>query len=279
MTFTNLLIANRGEIAIRIARAAADLGLDCTAIYSIDDERSLHVRAADRAVPLPAAGAKAYLDIAGIIAAAKSAGATRSTRLRLPGRKRRFRPRLRPGRNRLRRPLPRSPRGLRRQDAGARHRDSRRRAGDRRDGGPADLPALEAFLDHLPPGAAMIVKAVAGGGGRGLRVVRERAELTEALASASREAEAAFGVGAVYAERYVDKARHIEVQVAGDRTGVLAIGERDCSLQRRHQKIIEIAPAPNLPEPLRARLFEAAVNIAAAARYRNSRHPGVPAGR
>jgi acetyl/propionyl-CoA carboxylase alpha subunit/acetyl-CoA carboxylase carboxyltransferase component len=269
MTFTNLLIANRGEIAIRIARAAADLGLDCTAIYSSDDERSLHVRAADRAVPLAAAGAKAYLDIAGIIAAAKSARCDA----------------IHPGYGFLAESadfaracaqagiafVGPSPEALEAFGDKTRARAIAIRAGVpviAGTDGPADLPALEAFLDQLPPGAAMIVKAVAGGGGRGLRVVRERAELPEALASASREAEAAFGVGAVYAERYIDKARHIEVQVAGDRTGVLAIGERDCSLQRRHQKIIEIAPAPNLPEPLRARLFEAAVNVAAAARYR-----------
>src|SRR5206468_837618 len=106
------------------------------------------------------------------------------------------------------------------------------------------------------------------GGGRGMRVVRRRDDIAEAFGAASREAEAAFGDGAVYAERLIENARHIEVQVAGDRTGVLAIGERDCSIQRRHQKILEIAPAPGIGEPLRARLFEAAATLAAATRYR-----------
>jgi len=269
MTFTNLLIANRGEIAIRIARAAADLGLDCTAIYSIDDERSLHLRAADRAVPLGASGAKAYLDIAGVIAAARTARCDA----------------IHPGYGFLSENadfaracaqagiafVGPSPEALEAFGDKTRARALAVRAGVpviMGTDGPVDLAELEAFFDTLPSGAAMIVKAVAGGGGRGLRVVRERAELAGAFASASREAEAAFGVGAVYAERYIAAARHIEVQVAGDRTGVLAIGERDCSLQRRHQKIIEIAPAPNLSEPLRARLFEAAVDVAAATRYR-----------
>jgi acetyl/propionyl-CoA carboxylase alpha subunit/acetyl-CoA carboxylase carboxyltransferase component len=269
MTFTNLLIANRGEIAIRIARAAADLGLDCTAVYATDDERSLHVRAADRAVPLGGSGARAYLDIAGVIAAARTARCDA----------------IHPGYGFLSESadfaracaqagisfVGPSPETLEAFGDKTRARVLAAGAGvpvipgaD----GPVDLPELAAFFDTLPPGAALIIKAVAGGGGRGLRVVRDRGELPEAFAAASREAEAAFGVGAVYAERYVVDARHIEVQVAGDRTGVLAIGERDCSLQRRHQKIMEIAPAPNLSEPLRARLFEAAVTVAAAARYR-----------
>ncbi len=269
MTFTNLLIANRGEIAIRIARAAADLGLECTAVYASDDERSLHVRAADRAVPLGASGARAYLDIAGVIAAAKAARCDA----------------IHPGYGFLSESatfaracaqagiafIGPSPEALEAFGDKTRARALAIRAGVpviAGTDGPADLAALEAFFDALPPGAAMIIKAVAGGGGRGMRVVGDRTELAEAFASASREAEAAFGVGAVYAEQFIDRARHIEVQVAGDRTGVLAIGERDCSLQRRHQKIIEIAPAPNLTEPLRARLFEAAVNIAAATRYR-----------
>src|SRR5579859_1036004 len=269
MTFTNLLIANRGEIAIRIARAAADLGLDCTAIYSADDERSLHVKAADRAVPLGATGTKAYLDIVGVIAAAKAARCDA----------------IHPGYGFLSESaafaracaqagvafVGPSPEALEAFGDKTRARAIAQRAGApviAGTDGPADLPALEAFFDALPAGAAMIIKAVAGGGGRGMRIVRDRAELAAAFAAASREAEAAFGVGAVYAELFVGRARHIEVQVAGDRTGVLAIGERDCSLQRRHQKIVEIAPAPNLSEPLRARLFEAAVNIAAAARYR-----------
>jgi acetyl-CoA carboxylase carboxyltransferase component/biotin carboxyl carrier protein len=114
----------------------------------------------------------------------------------------------------------------------------------------------------------MMIKAAAGGGGRGLRVVREAGEIEAAFAAAAREASAAFGEGALYAERLIDQARHIEVQVAGDQGAVLAVGDRDCSLQRRHQKIVEIAPAPSLAADLRARLFDAAVTLAAAVRYR-----------
>ena len=135
--------------------------------------------------------------------------------------------------------------------------------------GAAGLEEIAAFFESLPEGAAMMIKAVAGGGGRGMRVVREASQIAHAYASASREAELAFGSDEVYAERLIENARHIEVQVAGDRTGVLAIGERDCSIQRRRQKLVEIAPAPNLPDTARARLWEAAATLAAAARYRN----------
>jgi acetyl/propionyl-CoA carboxylase alpha subunit/acetyl-CoA carboxylase carboxyltransferase component len=269
MTFKNLMIANRGEIAIRIARAAADLGLATTAIFATDDAASLHISAADRAVGLGAAGARAYLDIATLIEAARAARCDA----------------IHPGYGFLSESAPfaracasagiafvgPSPEALETFGDKARARALAIRAGvpvvpgtD----GPVDLAGMEAFFESLPPGGAMMIKAVAGGGGRGMRAVRDRGRIGEAFAAASREAMAAFGEGALYAERLVDHARHIEVQIAGDNGGVLAIGERDCSLQRRHQKILEIAPAPNLSEPLRARLFEAAVTLAAAARYR-----------
>ncbi len=269
MPFQNLLIANRGEIAIRIARAAADLGLRSTTLYSTDDAASLHVRAGDQAVPLGAAGAKAYLDIPAVIAAAKAAHCDA----------------IHPGYGFLSENadfaracaqaglafVGPSPEALELFGDKARAKGLAVRAGVpviTGTDGAADLAEMTAFFDTLPRGAAMMIKAVAGGGGRGMRPVRTREELPDAFAAASREAQAAFGVGLVYAERLIEHARHIEVQVAGDRTGVLAIGERDCSLQRRHQKILEIAPAPNLLEGVRTRLFEAAVNLAAAARYR-----------
>ena len=269
MTITKILIANRGEIAIRIARAAADLGLASTAIFSTDDERSLHVKAADRAVGLGAAGAKAYLDIAAIVAAARKAGCDA----------------IHPGYGFLAESaafaracaqggltfIGPSPEAL---DMFGDKAKARALAIRSRvpvlpgTDGAADLESIGAFFAALPKNGAMMIKAVAGGGGRGMRVVRDPADLAEAFAAASREAQAAFGEGAVYAERLMENARHIEVQVAGDRTGVLAIGERDCSIQRRHQKILEIAPAPGLSEALRSRLFDAAVTLAAAARYR-----------
>jgi acetyl/propionyl-CoA carboxylase alpha subunit/acetyl-CoA carboxylase carboxyltransferase component len=269
MPFNNILIANRGEIAIRIARAAADLGVHTTAIFSSDDERSLHVKAADRAVALGASGAKAYLDSDAIITAARSADCDA----------------IHPGYGFLSESaafaracaqagltfIGPSPEALEVFGDKAKARALAIRAHipvlPGTEGG-ADLPEILAFFDQLPAGAGMIIKAVAGGGGRGMRVVRDRAELPAAFAAAGREAEAAFGAGAVYAEALIENARHIEVQVAGDRTGVLAIGERDCSVQRRHQKVLEIAPAPSLSETTRARLFEAAVTLAAATRYR-----------
>jgi acetyl/propionyl-CoA carboxylase alpha subunit/acetyl-CoA carboxylase carboxyltransferase component len=269
MPFTRLLIANRGEIAIRIARAAADLELPAAMIHSTDDAASLHVRAADQTVALAGAGAAAYLDIPGVIAAARQAGCDA----------------IHPGYGFLSESaafaracaqagivfVGPSPEAL---DAFGDKAKARALATRARVPvlpgveGPASLADIEAFFASLPSGAAMMIKAMAGGGGRGMRVVRAQAEIAAAYAAAAREAEAAFGDGGLYAERLLEKARHIEVQVAGDRTGVLAIGERDCSLQRRHQKILEIAPAPNIGEPLRARLYDAAVNIAAATRYR-----------
>jgi acetyl/propionyl-CoA carboxylase alpha subunit/acetyl-CoA carboxylase carboxyltransferase component len=268
MTFKSLLIANRGEIAIRIARAAADLGIATTAIFSTDDAASLHVTAADRAIGLGAAGARAYLDIPTLIDAARAGRCDA----------------IHPGYGFLSESaafaracaeagiafVGPSPQALETFGDKARARALAIASGVPAIPGTdaaADLAGVQAFFDTLPPGAAMMIKAIAGGGGRGMRAVRGRGEIKAAFAAASREAKAAFGEGAVYAERLIEHARHIEVQVAGDRGGVLAIGERDCSLQRRHQKILEIAPAPNLTEALRARLFEAAVTLAAAARY------------
>jgi acetyl/propionyl-CoA carboxylase alpha subunit/acetyl-CoA carboxylase carboxyltransferase component len=270
MPFSSLLIANRGEIAIRIARAAAELGLRTTAVYARDDAASLHVKAADRAIALEGAGARAYLDIAGLIAAAHAAGCDA----------------VHPGYGFLSESatfaracaaaglvfVGPSPEALDIFGDKAKARALAQRNGvpvAAGTAGPATQEEIEAFFDSLPPGSAIMIKALAGGGGRGMRVVRAAREIPAAFASAGREAEAAFGVGDLYAEEFIEAARHIEVQVAGDRTGVLAIGERDCSLQRRRQKLIEIAPAPNLSEPARGRLWEAAATLAAAARYRN----------
>ncbi|HXV00717.1 MAG TPA: carboxyl transferase domain-containing protein [Caulobacteraceae bacterium] len=269
MPISHILIANRGEIAIRIARAAAELGIATTAVFAEDDAASSHVLAADRARPLAAAGARAYLDIEALVAVARGGGCDA----------------VHPGYGFLSESaafarachaagltfIGPSPEAL-----DALGDKSRARAlAAKQDvpviegiAGPAGVAEIEAFFATLPPGAAMIIKAMAGGGGRGMRVVREAGEIAEAHAAAGREAQAAFGQAGLYAERLIERARHIEVQVAGDRTGVLAIGERDCSLQRRHQKIVEIAPAPNLSDDLRERLFDAAVSVAAAVRYR-----------
>ena len=265
----NLLIANRGEIAIRIARAAAELDLATVAVFATDDARSLHVKAADHAVALPGSGARAYLDIEAIVDTARRAGCDA----------------IHPGYGFLSEnaDLARacaaahitfigpSPEAL---DAFGDKAKARAIAAQKGvpilagTDGPSSLEAVHAFFASLPDGAAMMIKAVAGGGGRGMRVVREAGEIDAAYAAAAREAQGAFGVDTLYAERLIEHARHIEVQIAGDRTGVLAVGDRDCSLQRRRQKIVEIAPAPNLNAAQRERLFDAAVTLGAAVRYR-----------
>jgi acetyl/propionyl-CoA carboxylase alpha subunit/acetyl-CoA carboxylase carboxyltransferase component len=268
MSFSHLLIANRGEIAIRIARAAADLGLASTAVYSRDDAAAPHIKAADQAVALAGVGPRAYLDIEALVAAAKDAGCDA----------------LHPGYGFLCESaafaracagagitfIGPSPEALDLfgDKTKARALAVRHGAAVIAGTGPASLEDVQAFFASLPPGAGMMIKAVGGGGGRGMRVVRAAHEIAEAYGAASREALAAFGVGELYAERLIARARHIEVQVAGDRTGVLAMGDRDCSLQRRRQKLIEIAPAPNLSDAVRARLWDTAATLAAAARYR-----------
>ncbi|HYE46852.1 MAG TPA: carboxyl transferase domain-containing protein [Caulobacter sp.] len=261
MAFKRLLIANRGEMAVRIARAAAGLGLTSVAIHSQDDARSLHVRSADEAMALEGTGAGAYLDIAGVVAAAKAAGVQA----------------VHPGYGFLAENaafaracadaglvfVGPSPDALETfgDKAAARALAARLNVPLLAGTGAIDLAGARKFLaEH----GAMMLKAVAGGGGRGMRIVRQGDDLEAAFGACSREAQGAFGDGAVYAEWLVDKARHIEVQVAGDAAACVAVGERDCSVQRRHQKIVEIAPAPGLGEKLRAALHEAAVKLCAA---------------
>lgn len=268
MPVTKLLIANRGEIAIRVIRAAAGLGIRTVAVYSEDEARSLHVRAADEAHALTGVGVPAYLDIEQVVAAAVATGCDA----------------VHPGYGFL---SENATFARRCAEAGvafvgpsvgalALFGDKlRARALAEAEGvpvlsgtaGEVDIETARAFMASLD-GAPVIVKAVAGGGGRGMRVVRHPSEIDEAVPRAQSEAKAAFGNGAVYVERLVERARHIEVQVLGDYTGaVVHLGERDCSIQRRHQKLVEIAPSPGLPEGLRARITDAAVRLARAAKY------------
>jgi acetyl/propionyl-CoA carboxylase alpha subunit/acetyl-CoA carboxylase carboxyltransferase component len=264
MTFSSLLIANRGEIAIRVARAAADLGIRSVAVYSEDDVRSLHVRKADEARPLRGAGPAAYLDAAQLIAAAREAGCEA----------------IHPGYGFLSE-SPAFARACR--DAGlafagprpevldlfgdkARARAAADGAGIpivRGTAGPVSAEEARAFLASLPAGSAMVIKAVAGGGGRGMRVVAAASDVDEAYARCTSEAQAAFGDGRVYAEQFLPRARHVEVQVLGDCSGAIAhLWERECTLQRRHQKLIEVAPSPSLPAELRGRIVKAALRLA-----------------
>lgn len=269
--FHKLLIANRGEIAIRIARAAGELGLPTVAVHSKDDAASLHLRHADEVVALDGVGARAYLDIDAIVGAAKAAGCDA----------------LHPGYGFL----SENPALARRCAAeGIRFVGPRVEAlelfGDKvrakqlanecgvpliaGSGGPVGLEEARAFLAGLGEGGAMMIKAVAGGGGRGMRAVRSAADLDEAYARCRSEALAAFGSGEVYVERLVLDARHIEIQIVGDaHGGAMHLWERECTIQRRHQKLIEIAPSPTLGPALRERITSAALALAWAARYDN----------
>ncbi|MGY9057969.1 MAG: ATP-binding protein, partial [Alphaproteobacteria bacterium] len=265
-----LLIANRGEIAIRIAQTAADLGLETVAIYSEDDAASLHTRSMDQAVALTGSGPGAYLDIAQIVDTAKQAGADA----------------IHPGYGFLAEngdfaracaeagltfvgPTPDT------LDLFGDKVAARKLAADvgvpllPGTDGPTLLDVARAFFVGLEPGASAMLKAVAGGGGRGMRLVHDEEELAEAYARSQSEAQAAFGRSEVFIEQYMPHARHIEVQVVGDGTGaVAAVGERDCSVQRQNQKIVEIAPAPNLNKAVQARLHKAACDLAQATKYK-----------
>ncbi|EON16095.1 biotin carboxylase [Cupriavidus sp. GA3-3] len=270
MTNHKLLIANRGEIAIRIARAAAAMGIPSVALYSEDDCDALHVRKADAAVALPGTGPRAYLDIAAVVDAARRAGCGM----------------VHPGYGFLSENADFAQACL---DAGLVFAGpapdvlrlfgdkARARALAREHGvpvvpgtaGPTSPEQARAFFASLDGQAGMMIKALAGGGGRGMRAVHRAAGIDEAYARCVSEATAAFGNGAVYVERIVAAPRHIEIQVVADAEGrVLTLGERECSLQRRHQKLVEIAPSPSLDDALRARLADAAATLARAAAYR-----------
>lgn len=271
MSFKKLLIANRGEIAIRIARAAADAGIATVAMHPVDDALSLHVRVADEAVEIPGRGARAYLDIDAVVKAAKSTGCDA----------------VHPGYGFLSENAAFARACL---DAGITFVGPKATAlelfGDKvaarqlakRCGvpiiagtsGPSSLEEITAFFTSLGSNAAIVIKAMAGGGGRGMRVVENASDLAEAYARCQSEAKAAFGFDGVYAERLIRQARHIEVQIIGDRHGAIShLWERECTIQRRHQKLIEVAPSPSLSEGLRGRIIEAAKQLAAAASYDN----------
>ena len=265
-----LLIANRGEIALRIIRSARVLGLRTVAVYSDADSTAAHVTAADEAVPIgPAEPAKSYLNAAAIIASAQDSGADA----------------IHPGYGFLSErpdfayavqqadlvfvgPPPEVMSTLGDKIAA---RGIAARAGVPIVPGShvADLQSARQFGANA--GYPILVKAAAGGGGRGMRVVGDPAELPEALDAAAREAEAAFGDSRLFIEKYLARPRHVEVQILADNEGrTLALGERDCSIQRRHQKIIEESPAPQLSEELRGRIIEAGVKLAQTAGYRNA---------
>jgi acetyl/propionyl-CoA carboxylase alpha subunit/acetyl-CoA carboxylase carboxyltransferase component len=259
-----LLIANRAEIAIRVARTAAELGIATVGVHSEDDARGLHVRAVDEVQALRGSGPAAYLDIEAIVAAAVATGCDA----------------VHPGYGFL----SENP-ALARACAGAGLTfvgpsvEALERFGDKTEARsvavaedvpvPAGTPAgttleeARAFLDDLGDGRGVMVKAVAGGGGRGMRPVWDDADLADAFARCESEARAAFGNGDLYVEELLPRARHVEVQLLGDGAGVVHLWDRECSLQRHRQKIVELAPATAAPIPdrLRREVLDAAVRI------------------
>jgi 3-methylcrotonyl-CoA carboxylase alpha subunit len=249
-----LLVANRGEIAVRIFRTCRALGIETVAVVAPDDRGSLHARRADASVEI-----ESYLHSEEHIRAAKECGADA----------------VHPGYGFL------AENGDFAQAVEAAEltwigppSEALRLGGDKL---AAKGIAREAGVPVLPDGNPdeigfpLLVKAAAGGGGRGMRVVRSRAELEDALSAAEREAMGAFGDSRLYCERYLERPRHVEVQLLGDAHGtVVALGERDCSVQRRHQKVLEEAPAPGLSPALREQLHEAAVAFGRAIGYRSA---------
>ncbi|MCH7593672.1 MAG: carbamoyl-phosphate synthase large subunit, partial [Chloroflexi bacterium] len=271
MALSRLLVANRGEIAIRIMRAAADLGIETVAVYPQDDSRSLHAYKADETAILPGAGARAYLDIQQLVESAKKTGCDA----------------VHPGYGFLAENA-----GFARalDEAGitfvgptaetldlfgdkVRARELAAKLGVPILPGTTDAITIDdahAFFKSLPPGDAMILKAVAGGGGRGTRAVLNASDIADTYELCSGEALASFGNGDLYIEQFIPRARHIEIQILGDGSGeVVHLWERECSIQRRFQKIVEIAPAPGLPEGLRDRIIEAALTLAREVNYRS----------
>jgi len=270
--FKKILIANRGEIALRVICAARELGIKTVAVYSQADENSLHVRFADEDVCIgPARSADSYLNVPAIISAAEITGADA----------------IHPGYGFLSESaylaevceachikfIGPDPNVIRLMGDKARARRAMKKAGvPVLPGSDGPVESEEKAIKVAKElGYPVIIKAVAGGGGRGMRVIRDQAELAKGLKTAQREAEAAFGVGDVYLEKYVEHPRHIEIQVLGDHHGnVIHLGERECSIQRRHQKLIEEAPSVALTEKQRRKLGATVVEAARAVQYTNA---------
>lgn len=265
-----LLIANRGEIAVRIARTAREMGIETIAVYSEDDHSSGHLRCADITHPLDGQGPGAYLNMEQIVAVArqyhceavhpgygflsensgfahlcKSAGllfvGPAAETIALFGDKTRARELA-------------SSCGVAINSGSA---------------GPASLADATAYLASLGPGDAMVIKAVAGGGGKGMRVVHSADEVAAAYQRCQSEANSAFGNGALFVERLIQRARHVEVQIVGDGEQVSHLWERECTLQRQHQKLLEVAPSPSLSNRQREHILDAAMRMAAATGYAN----------
>lgn len=267
--FKKILIANRGEIALRVIRTAREMGIKTVAVYSTADKDSLHVRFADEAVCIgPAPSPQSYLNIPNIIAAAeitnadaihpgygflsenaKFSGICRDHGIKFIGA---------------------SPEMINAMGDKASAKDTMKKAGV------PVIPGSEGLLDSPEQGIELakeigypvIIKATAGGGGRGMRIIWAEDEFVRHWDSARQEAAAAFGNDGIYMEKYVEEPRHIEIQLAGDQYGnVCHLSERDCSIQRRHQKLVEEAPSPFITPELREKMGAAAIAGAKAINY------------
>ncbi|MBA3031281.1 MAG: carbamoyl-phosphate synthase large subunit [Desulfobacteraceae bacterium] len=271
MEINGLLIANRGEIAIRIIRAAKDLNLKTVAVFSEDDATSLHIKMADDVRPLKGRGVPAYMDMDQIIAVARSTGCNA----------------IHPGYGFLAENtdfarqcreegilfIGPTVENLALLGDKAKARTAAVEAGVpvlRGINRPVSLEEAKAFFSSLGTDSGLMIKAVAGGGGRGSRMVTDMGQIEEAYDRCQIEAEKAFGNKDLYVEELLRHARHIEVQILGDCHGAIThLGERECSVQRRHQKLIEVAPAPFISDSLRLEIIEAAMGFAASIGYTN----------
>ena len=266
-----VLIANRGEIAVRIIRTCREMGIPSVAVYSDADRDALHVEMADEAYRIgPALASDSYLSDRAILEAARESKAT----LVHPGygflaETRAFRAGGRRSRAHVHRPLAPGDRGDGRQVGGAPAADA---AGMPIVPGTREPVDVDAAKEQAPRvGFPMLVKASFGGGGKGMHVVRDARHLEDSLKRAAREAQSYFGRPEVFLERYVDRAHHIEAQIIADTHGnVVFLGERDCSVQRRHQKLIEETPSVLVDDALRERFAEAALALAREANYVNA---------
>jgi len=270
--FKKILIANRGEVALRIIYACRELGVKTVAVYSEADENSLHVRFADEDVCIgPPRSADSYLNVPAVISAAEITGADA----------------IHPGYGFLSESaylaevceachikfIGPNPQVIRLMGDKARARRVMKKAGvPILPGSDGPIESEEKAVKAAKEiGYPVIIKATAGGGGRGMRVVRAVGELSQAFKTAQREAEAAFGVGDVYLEKYVESPRHIEFQILGDQHGAMVhLGERECSIQRRHQKLLEESPSVALSEKMRRRMGAVVIDAARAVQYTNA---------
>ena len=270
--FTRVLIANRGEIAVRVIRGCRELGLETVAVFSEADRDALHVRLSDFAYPVgPAPASESYLRIDAILEAARRGGAQA----------------VHPGYGFL---SENAAFATACGDAGLTFIGPRPetlalmgvKVAARRLAAEAGVPTVPGTAEPVTDDAAalaaareigfpLLIKAASGGGGKGMRSVASEGELLAALAQARREATSSFGEGSVYLERLIERPRHIEVQIFGDGDGhVVHLGERECSIQRRYQKVVEESPAPRLPDRVRQQLLEAAVSAGTRAGYRGA---------